>query len=204
MNYKIYNYVNPENQPLSRSLHPGHIIFPEALNRNLPKKSEIILGERRRSVYCDRVENGEYIEPIIKIAYAFKRDEMGLVYEKVRTIAWMLESDKWSRDVQSDIIPIISDAEKLTEIKRRRYNVVTELKGLAKQYSTPEFNLEGKTLEIFENYQLEVNSYIDAGSAKLRDAIASDNAGWLDIKNPATNNTPREVFYKYFSIGVLP
>lgn len=202
MNYKIYNYVNPENQPLSLSLHPGHIIFPDQLNKNLPKKSEIILGERRRSVYYDRVEDGKYIEPIIKIAYAFKRDESGLVYEKVRTIAWILESGKWSNELQTDIIPIISDAEKLTEIKRRRYNVVTELKGLAKKYSTPEFNLEGKTLEIFENYQLFVNSYIDAGSAKLRDAIAEDNADWLDVTNPATNNTPREIFNQYFSIGL--
>lgn len=201
--FKIYRYINLEHLPISRAEHPGHIIFPEQLNRNLPRRADIIFGERRRSVYYASVEDGEYIEPIIKIDYAFRRDEIGLLYEKLRTISWMLESDKWSHEVQTDVIPVLSDAEKLLEIKRRRYNVVTELKGLAKRFSTKEFNLEGKTLEIFEKYQLLVNSYVDAGSALLRDAISSYDADWLDKVNPTTGNTPREVFYKYFSIGVL-
>lgn len=200
--YKIYRYVGLSMGSHCPSTHPGHIIFPDQLNTNLPKKSDIIYGERRRSVYYDRVEDKQYIEPIIKIDYAFKRDEMGLVYKKLRTISWMLESDKWSTEVQTDVIPVISEASKLLEIKRRRYNVVTELKGLAKKYSTEQFNLEGKTLEIFEEFQLYVNSYIDAGSAKLRNAIAQYDADWLDAVNPETGNKPRDIFLKYFSIGL--
>lgn len=196
MNYKIYRYVLPEHLPFSLSAHPGYIIFPQQLTKNLPRKQDLVLGERRRSVYCARYVDGEYIEPIVKIDYAFKRDDDGLAYQKLRTISWMLEGDKWSREVQTDVIPL-SPSQQLIEIKRRRYNLVTELKGLAKL-----FGLENRTLEIFEKYQLEVNSYIDAGSSKLRDACAQDNADWLDEINAVTGNKPRDVFIMYFSIGL--
>lgn len=200
--YKIYRYIAPENQPVSQSIHPGHIIFPDQLTRHLPKVQNIVLGERRRSVYYDRYSDGEYVEPIVKIDYAYKRQETGLVYLKIRTISWMLENDRWSREVQSDRIPVINEAQKLLEIKRRRSNVISELKGLAKKYSTEQFNLEGKTLEIFEEFQLYVNSYVDAGSSKLKNAIATYDADWLDVANPETGNKPRDIFLTYFSIGL--
>ena len=193
--YKIYRYVAPENQPATPSYHPGSIIFPDQLTQHLPKVQNIILGERRRSVYYDRFTDGEYTEPIVKIDYAFKRHKNGLAYSKIRTVSWMLESDRYSSDVQTDFIPI-NESQSLAEIKRRRYNITIELKGLAKK-----FGLEDRTLEIFEKYQLLVNSYIDAGSSRLRNAIGSDSANWLDERNSTTNNTPREVFQKYFSIG---
>lgn len=195
--FKIYRYVAPEHHPRSLCTHPGSIIFPEQLTRELPKKQDLVLGERRRSIYCDRFVEGEYLEPIVKIDYAFKRDESGLAYEKLRTISWMLESDNWSTEVQTDIIPL-SEQQQLIEIKRRRYNIVTELRGLAKK-----FGLEDKALQIFEKYQLELGSYIDGGSTLLRDAIGNDSAPWLDIINPLTGNPPRQVFQQYFSIGVV-
>lgn len=200
--FKLYRYINPEHHPISTEAHPGHIIFPQQLNTNLPKKVDLRRGERRRSTYYDRVVDNRYIEPIVKIDYAFHRDEFGLVHQKLQTISWMLENEKWSSSVQTDRIPVVSEAEKLLEIKRRRLNIVTELKSLGKKYSTPEFDLSGKTLEIFEEFQLLINSYVDAGSTKLRNAFLTNKAEWLDEVNPVTGNKPRDIFVAYFSIGV--
>ena len=200
--YKIYRYLEPWELRSNLSQHPGYIIFPDSLNRNLPKKPTIHLGERRKSVYYDRFENGEYIDPIIKVEYSFKREDQGLVYEKLRTICWQLENDKWSSDVQTDVIPVVSEGEKLREIKRRRANIIDELKGLAKKFTTSDIPLEAKILEIFEENQLLINSYIDAGSAKFRDAIGSSKEDWLDTIIPATGNKSRDVLVQYLSIGL--
>ena len=165
--YKIYRYREPWQLPTNLDLHPGSIIFPEQLNKNLPKEPNIYLGERRQTIYYDRYEDGQYQDPIIKIAYAFKRDDTGLVFEKIKTIVWCLESGKWSSQTQQDSIPVVSESVKLQEIKRRRSNIIDELKGLAKKFSTAEIPLEAKILEVFEENQLLINSYIDAGSAQV-------------------------------------
>ena len=200
--YKIYRYREPWQLPSSLDVHPGDIIFPEQLNKNLPKQPIIYLGERRKSIYYDRYENKEYFDPIIKIAYAFKRDEQGLVYEKIKTIAWCLENNKWSTQIQQDSIPVISEAEKLQEIKRRRENIINELKGLAKNFSTAELPLEAKILQVFEENQILINSYIDAGSPKFRNALAESTESWLDVVIPATGNKSRDVLVQYLSIGL--
>lgn len=200
--YKIYRYLEPWQLPSSLDVHPGHIIFPDQLNKNLPKEPTIYLGERRKSTYYDRFENGEYVDPIIKIAYAFKRDDKGFVYEKVKTIVWCLKDDNWSSQTQIDFIPVVSESEKIIEIKRRRTNIINELKGLAKKFDTVELPLESRILTVMEENQLLVNSYIDAGSAKFRDAIAQSNADWLDEVVVATGNKPRDIFLTYLSIGL--
>lgn len=201
--YKIYRYIDPEDQPQNLSKHPGSIIFPDQLNRNLPKRTDIILGERRRTTYFDRYENDQFIEPIIEINYHFERDQQGLVFEKMRSIAWMLESEAWSEETQVDYIPVVGAAEKLAEIKRRRYNIISELKGLAKKFSTAENQLERRILEIFEENQLLINTYIDAGSSKFRNAIQNSDQAWLDVVIPATGNKSRDVLTQYLSIGLV-
>ena len=200
--FKIYRYREPFELPQSLDIHPGSIIFPEQLNKNLPKEPTIYLGERRQTIYYDRYEDEQYKDPIIKIAYAFKRDDAGLVYEKIRTIVWCLESGKWSSQTQQDSIPVVSEALKLQEIKRRRSNIIDELKGLAKKFSTAEIPLEAKILAVFEENQLLINSYIDAGSAKFRNAIASSSESWLDAVVPATGNKSRDIIVSYLSIGL--
>lgn len=204
--FKIYRYREPWQLPQSLDVHPGSIIFDEGkdLTKRLPKYSTIYLGERRKSVYYDRYDKDtqQYAEPIVQVVYGFKRDEKGLVTEKVRNIQWYLESGNLSPDGQLDIIPITEDATKLKEIERRRSNLINELKGLAKKFSTDELNLEIKIPEIFEKYQLEKGMYVDAGSARFRDAIASDNTDWLDETIVATGNTSRQVLTQYLSIGL--
>lgn len=200
--YKIYRYVAPENLPASLTLSPKNIIFPQQLDRNLPKKPpKIVYGERVQSVYCDRYEGGEFHEPIIKVDYQFFRDESGFVQQKQRTISWMLESGEWSSNTKADLIPIAGELAQLAEIKRRRSNIVDELKSLAKKYSTEQIPLTDKIREVFEANQVLINSYIDAGSPQFRDAIASSKESWLDVVVPATGNSSREVLLDYLLIG---
>lgn len=200
--YKIYRYRQPWQLPPSLDIHPGDIIFPEQLNRDLPKQTIIELGERRQSIYYDRYRDGEYLDPIIKVDYVFNRDERGFVFEKVRTISWCLEDGTWSQQTQKDFIPVVSQAEQITELKRRRENIINELKGLAKKYSTTQLPLEAKILEVFEANQVLINSYIDAGSPKFRDAISISTEPWLDEVVVATGNTSRDILLSYLSIGL--
>lgn len=200
--YKIYRYVN---EVKDLYLSPSGIIFPTQLNKELPKYQDIIQGERRRTIFYDRYdrETKSYLEPIIKLDYAYKRDKQGLVTEKIRTISWMLENGKWSKKTQTDVIPYVKEEDRLNEIERRRANIIRELKGLAKKFSTPKLNLEERIPEIFEKYQLEKGMYVDAGSSRFRDAIAKDKEKWLDKTIKVTGNSSREVLYSYLSIGVI-
>ena len=108
--FLIYNYINPEHHPESIAQFPGHIIFPQQLNRiGIPKETTIFLGERIKSVYYDRIdEEGNYQDPFIKVDYVFGRNEKGLVLSKGTTISYMLDTGEWSDQTKSGVEQINS------------------------------------------------------------------------------------------------
>ena len=196
--YKIYRYIEPWQLPQSLDIHPGHIIFPESLNKNLPKKQFIALGERVKTIFFARFEENVFVEPIVKIDYRFNRDESGLLNNKVRTIQWRLSDDTWSERKQTDVIPVTSNENKLREIKRRRRNIVSEVAGLSK-----DIGLESALTDLYSRYAIEINQYLESGLPSLRDAIASNtDLSWLDRETSNPNVTVRQFLVKYFSIGV--
>lgn len=196
--YKIYRYIEPWQHPGSLDIHPGHIIFPNSLNRHLPKKSFIALGERVKTIYFDAIEDKRFAEPIIKIDYRFNRDDRGLLIDKQRTISWRLEDDTWSKETQLDTIPVTSNAEKLTEIKRRRSNIVTEVAGLSR-----DIGLESALTDLYSRYALEISKYKESGLSELRNAIASNtDLTWLDRQTSNPNVSVRQFLMNYFSIGL--
>ena len=199
MDYKIYRYIEPQNHPLSLDVHPGSIIFPDQLNRHLPKKAFIALGERVKTIYFDRLSHdGVFEEPVIKIEYKFNRDDSGLLIDKQRTISWRTEDDTWSEETQTDVIPVTSNAEKLTEIKRRRANIVTEVSGLSK-----DIGLSSALGDLYSRYTLEIEQYTQSGLPSLKDAIANNtDLTWLDQPTSNPNISVRQFLMNYFSIGV--
>lgn len=198
VNYKIYRYIEPWQLPGNLSVHPGHIVFPDSLTKHLPKKIFIALGERVKTIYFDRLEDQKFIEPIIKIEYKFNRDERGLLIDKQRTISWRLENEIWSGETKTDTIPVTSNAEKLTEIKRRRANVVTEVSGLSK-----DIGLSSALGDLYSRYVIEIEQYTQSGLPNLRDAIANNtDLSWLDQPTSNPNVSVRQFLINYFSIGV--
>lgn len=198
MNYKIYRYIPLEQIPYSLSVHPGSIIFPDGLNRNLPKKTFIALGERVKTIYFDRYIDDRFTEPIIKIDYTFNRDDRGLLIDKQRIISWRLEDETWSHWTQTDVIPVTSNAEKLAEIKRRRTNIVSEVAGLSK-----DIGLLSAIGDLYSRYALQINKYIESGLPDLRNAIGSNtDLSWLDNQTSNPNVTVRQFLMNYFSIGI--
>ena len=196
--YKIYRYLEPWQVPHSLSIHPGSIIFPDSLNKHLPKKTFIALGERVKTIYFDRFTGGVFIEPVIKIEYKFNRDERGLLIDKQRTISWRTEDDVWSEETQTDVIPITSNAEKLTEIKRRRANIVTEVSGLSK-----DIGLSSALSDLYSRYVLEIEQYVQSGLPSLSNAIANNtDLPWLDQPTSNPNVSVRQFLMNYFSIGL--
>ena len=195
--YKIYRYVN---KPVDSYAHPGSIIFPENLNKHLPKKQFIALGERRKTIYFDRVEEGIYQEPIIKVDYKFNRDELGYLFSKEREISWRLEDDTWSDEVQLDLIPVASSQERLDEIKRRRSNIILEAAGLSK-----DIGLETAMSELYDKYLTEIELYKNSGSPSFARALEEDRElSWLDEPTPANpKETVREFLMRYFLIATF-
>ena len=196
--YKIYRYLEPWQVNSDLSVYPSSIIFPDSLNRHLPKKTFVALGERVKTIYFDRFVDNKFIEPIIKIDYSFNRDQRGLLIDKQRIISWRLEDDTWSDQTQTDIIPVTSNAEKLTEIKRRRGNIVTEVAGLSK-----DIGLNEALTDLYDRYAIEINQYGESGLPNLRDAIANNtDLTWLDRSTSNPNVNVRQFLISYFSIGV--
>ena len=196
--YKIYRYLEPWQLPPSLDIHPGHIVFPDSLNRNLPKKQFIALGERRKTIFFDRFEDDKFIDPVIKVDYRFNRDEAGLLKSKERSISWQLEDNTWSKKAQEDIIPVISNEKKLQEIKRRRRNIVDEVAGLS-----VDIGLESALTDLYARYYREISLYVDSGLLDFKEALNNNtDLYWLDRPTPSNSKiTVRQFLTNYFSVG---
>lgn len=188
--FKIYRYINPEFAAHPDDF-PGHIIFPDSLNKSLPKQNTILDGERINSTWYDSWDNTNgFQDEIVKIDYVFFRDTDGFLEHKVKTVSWQLENDTWSPITQTDTIPVTSNTDRLEEIRKRRANVVVEVKGLAQ-----DIGLAQGIKDIYNTYMNEVSLYIEAGEPDLKDAILADTTHtWLDNLTPYPPIIPIRTF----------
>ena len=194
--YKIHRYTSEVEDIYS---HPATIIFPDNLNKHLPKKDFIALGEKVKIIYFDRLENNVFVEPIIKIEYEFIRDDIGYLKHIVRKISWALENNLWSKKTQVDLIPVASNQEKLLEIEKRRQNIISEVAGLSR-----DIELKTALSDLYSKYNTEINLYLKSGSTALAVAVENNtDLLWLNDPTPSNKNkTVREFLIEYFTIGV--
>ena len=173
--YLIYDYI--DDAGLSNTDWPGRIIFPDQLDRYLPKKSFIAFGERVKTLYFT---DETYTKSIIKVEYTFNRDAEGYLKDKIRTIFWKKSDETWCPKKKVLNIPVSSETEKQREIKIRRRNIIDGLKGLA-----GEMNITDRILELFALYQSEEALYVESGNNALYNAIQNDVVTtWLDSPLP--------------------
>ena len=196
--FKIYRYVDPDFLPLCLRVHPGWLIFPEGLNKNLPKKHFIALGERVKTIFFDRYEDGRFIDPIIKIDYKFNRDEFGYLVEREKTVSWQLENNSWATRTQLDIIPVSSNQEKISELKKRRQNIVDEVAGLSKK-----IGLGTALTDLYKRYFKEIELYTQSGLDDFAIALNKNtDLPWLERPTSNPNISVRDFLINYFSIGL--
>ena len=111
----------------------------------------------------------------------------------------MLRSGDWSTDTYTDIQPCVGFTAKMRELIQVRKNILEEAQGMGKQ-----FGLIAQMMELFVLYQKEVSLYVDAGSLKLSEAIATDTETlWLNEKTPDDAMTMRAFLSYFFSIGTI-
>lgn len=198
--YLIYQYVNPGLFGLTEYDHPGNIVFPDQLNQNLYKDYKLYYGEKINSTFYAEydLENGQLFKPVVKVDYVYHRGEDYLLKYKERTVTWAYEDGTWSDVVQTDIIPYLTNAKKLHEIKIVRANVTEEAESLAKQLGLFEY-----VQQLFEKYLDHITLYKEAGSPKFAQDILNDqeHAGWLDQRTPDDKMTVREFLYSFFMIA---
>lgn len=197
--YKIYRYVEPE-LAVDREHPPVSIIFPDSLTRALPKSATILDGEKINQTWYDSWDdtNG-FQDPIVKVDYVYNRDVDGYLESVTKTVSWGLEDDTYSPLTQVDIIPATNNTEKQAEIRQRRANVVSEVKGLA-----IDIGLAQGIKDIYGTYALEVGKYVESGLPDLKDAITADTTyTWLDNNTVSPPIIPIRTFLvAKFSVGL--
>lgn len=192
--FLIWDFMDVPDD-FDKTQHPGDIIFPQQLKQYLPKKSFMSFGERVKSLYFT---NKAYNKAVIRVEYVFHRDEAKLKLLKiVQTIAWKLSDGTWSPAVKVMEIPVTDPNEQSRELKRRRGNIIDQLKGLAVSMDIGDY-----VLQLFERFLLEESLYVQAGSQALYKAIRDDeDLDWLNANLP--NGFPaRATLLSYLSIGL--
>ena len=198
--YLIYKFLDRPIGNLTPYDKPASIIFPDQLNSNLYKEHKLLYGEKVETIYYAgfNIETSRLSSPVIKITYKYIRDESYFLKYKEREIFWAYEGGEWSKDTQKDIIPYLSQAKKINEIKMLRNNIVDEAESLAKELGLFEY-----VQELFEKYLDNITLYREAGSRKFSINIATDeeHSFWLDEKTPDQKMTIREFLVGFFMIG---
>lgn len=156
----------------------------------LNPKPVILFGHKVSTIYY---KNIDFTAPIFKCDRVANYED-GQPISLTRTPAFKKSDGSWGGS--STYTVAIYDP--LAFWQKRRSRIVNELKKLA-----ADTGLSAQILPVFEEYQTLVDSYRDAGSPKLRNAIASSTELWLDKVNLATGNKPRDVLVQYLSIGVV-
>ena len=201
--YIIYKFLDRAVGNLTAYDKPASIIFPDQLNTNLYKEHKLHYGEKIETIYYAgfNLDTGRLSSPVIKITYSYNRDSDYLLKYKTRTIYWMYEGGSWSEDTQVDIIPYLSEAKKLAEIKMVRNNIVEEAESLAKQLGLFDY-----VQELFEDYLDSITLYKEAGSRNFATNIAEDtkHSFWLDENTRDGKMTIREFLTGFFMIGTKP
>lgn len=198
--YKIYGYVAPENA-LDHSQFPGSIVIPQQLDLPLYSDGGVVeMGERISETWYSTYdeENSKLSDPVAKFLYKFDRDAKGFVIKVKTTVKYTYTNGEWSEQTKSWDKPVLSTDAKMREIKRRRENVVIDLKKRA-----TDFKLSGAIGSLFKRYLAEIALYIESGDISLREAIKNNSEEgfeWLDRELPQ-GVTIRKFLVFNFSIG---
>ena len=190
--YLFWDIIPPEQRTQSPYIAPRNIDFR---NWGLPFKEVNRFGHKQSVRYYASYDfdTKEYDNVLVKVDRAVTY-EGATPIKLTRTVCWRLDNDTWG-DPFTWSEPIRSPQLFLKKVRERGINELIEI--------AEAFGFQAQIVELFEKYQLLVDSYRDAGSAKFRNAIAIDEAAWLDALNEATGNKPRDVLVQYLSIGVV-
>ena len=197
--YLVYDFVNYEIDPEKTLERPRTIDLKQDLTIRPVKRTTIEFGERKQSAYYEKFENGEYVNLLLRVDHVFTRDNQGLVLQRDTKTCWAYDDGTLETGIDTTKF-YVSESEKYNEIKRRRYNLIYE-------NLIPIGRLEGLEEEItgfFETYQVQVQSYIDAGSRDIIGLVQSSPEPWLDIVLQTGNRSSREAIPIYLSIALPP
>ena len=200
--FKLYDFVEPE-MATDRFKPPHPILIPQQLSADLFPHKEFVWGERVSTTWYATfdMETQSFKDPVVKMSYRFDRDEEGLLVGRKITISWTYRDGTWSEETKSRYTHIIDSEYKLGEIKKRRQNVISELKGSAR-----DTGLGSAITMLFDDYLIEVQKYVEAGSTDMRDAImakeAVDAYAWLNAPTRVEGITVRQHLAYAFGIGI--
>lgn len=194
-NYLVWQHIElpPEQQPLSEDINPRHEI--NLNHTGLPKEETEQFGLKIATTwYAEYDEANGYQTPLAKVDRQITFEiGTGLPNSILKSLSFKFTDGTWS-DPETWREPI-RKPKKFLKVMRGR--AIDELEDLASK-----FELRERILDLYEQYQAEIALFIDAGSPRFRDAIASSTDAWLDETIPATGNKPRDVITQYASIGL--
>lgn len=198
--FSFYDVLTPDK--LSRDFNP--YVQPQGIDfRNYGFAKEVILdyGQKISTVYYQSYDfaNKVYSNPVVKCDRVVDYDFNNSPIKLTKSIFWRLSDGTWKAGLSWEE-PIIDP---LAFWQKRRSRIVNQLKKLAFDFSTEEFPLEEYLVRFFEQNQVLINSYIDAGSGLLQKAVKHSSEKWIDVVIEATGNSSREVLLDYLSKGVF-
>jgi hypothetical protein len=154
------------------------------------------MGFRKKTIhYANRDATG----PVVKLEYDFILDEgQQSLKESPLKISFMMSDGNWSQRIKPILRTYDTPLEKQKELRARRANIIDELKGLAAQ-----MGISPVILELIKKFQLQVDRYVESGSADLFKAIRDDTTlPWLAGNLP--NRAPaRAALLRYLIVGLM-
>ncbi len=196
--FLVYDFLNFPIDPEKTLERPRTINLKRDLTIRPVKKTTIVFGERTQSEYYEKYEDEVYINLLLRIDHVFTRDSQGLVLQRSTKTCWAYDDGSLETGIET-IKYYITESEKYKEIKRRRYNIIYE-------NLIPIGRLEGLEEPItsfFETYQVQVQSYIDAGSREILLLTQTSPESWLDTVL-TTGRSAREAIPIYLSMAIPP
>lgn len=154
------------------------------------------MGFRTKTIHY---ANRNATDPIVKLEYEFILDEgKQSLNESPLKISFMMSDGKWGDRTKPILRTYDTELEKGKELKARRSNIIDELKGLAAK-----MGIAPVILELIKKFQLQVDRYVESGSADLYKAIRDDTSlPWLARNLP--NGAPaRAALLRYLVVGLM-
>lgn len=197
--YLVYDFINYDIDPEKTLERPRALNLKQDLTIRPVKKTTITFGERVQSSYYEKYENDQYVNLLLQIDHVFTRDDFGLVTQRDTKSCWTFDDGSLEEGIDTTKF-YVTESERYNEIKRRRYNLIYE-------NLIPIGRIEGLEEEItglFETYQTQVQSYIDAGSREIITLVQNSSESWLDIVLQTGQRSSRIAIPIYLSIALPP
>lgn len=135
-----------------------------------------------------------YIKPLVSITWDTFFDDNKTPISRIRSVSFLLSNGDWSEAVEKTE-PIRKPE---LYLRKMRGRVVEELIDIADRS-----NLGDKIRLLYTAFSQEIYIYKESGNSNFRDAIKNLEQDWLDVVNPDTRDSPRDVLINYLSIGLI-